>query len=55
MNVNSNITFEKVVQEIQKKEFLDFPARLYKDDRNYIRPLNKDIEDIFDVKKNNKM
>lgn len=37
---------------LQKKEFLEFPARLYKDDKSYIRPLNKDIEAVFDRKKN---
>ena len=37
---------------LQKKEFLEFPARLFKKDPNYIRPLNKDIEEIFDPQKN---
>lgn len=35
-----------------EKIFLDFPVDLYKDDKNYIRPLNKDIEEVFDKKKN---
>lgn len=34
------------------KEFLEFPARLYKNDKNYIRPLDKDIEDVFNPEKN---
>lgn len=34
------------------KEFLEFPARLYKNDKNYIRPLNQDIEEVFDPRKN---
>ena len=34
------------------KEFLEFPARLYKSDKNYIRPLDKDIEEVFNPKKN---
>jgi len=34
------------------KEFLDFPARLYKTEKNWVRPLDKDVEDIFDQKKN---
>jgi hypothetical protein len=46
------IIVEEVENEIQKKEFLEFPARLYSCDRNYIRSLNKDIEDIFNPKKN---
>lgn len=36
------------------KEFLDLPARLNKDDNNYIRPLNDDIEKIFHPDSNKK-
>ncbi len=43
---------EKVVSERQKREFLNFPTRLYRDDKNYIRPLDKDLEKIFDPKIN---
>lgn len=46
------IIVEEVQDEAQKKEFLEFPARLYQHDKNYIRPLNKDIENIFDPQKN---
>ena len=35
-----------------QKEFLEFPARLYKNDKNYIRPLDKDIEEVFNPEKN---
>jgi len=41
-----------VHNEKTKKEFLEFPARLYSKDKNYIRPLDKDIEEVFDPKKN---
>ena len=34
------------------KEFHEFPARLYKKDKNYIRPLDKDIEEVFNPQKN---
>lgn len=34
------------------KEFLLLPLKIYKDDPNYIRPLDKDIEDVFDPEKN---
>ncbi|MEH0158174.1 hypothetical protein V6R21_29170 [Limibacter armeniacum] len=34
------------------KEFLEFPVRLYKDDPNYIRPLDKDVESVFDLEQN---
>ncbi len=35
-----------------KKAFLDMAVGLYKDDPNYIRPLDKDIEEVFDPEKN---
>jgi len=35
-----------------RKEFLEFPVRLYKNDPSYIRPLDKDIEEVFDPTKN---
>ncbi|WP_299821988.1 hypothetical protein [uncultured Pontibacter sp.] len=34
------------------QEFLMVQVRLYKNDPNYIRPLNKDINNVFDPKKN---
>ncbi len=45
----------KVINVVCKEtisEFLDFPSILFKDDKNYIRPLDQDIENIFDSKKN---
>jgi len=33
-------------------EFLMLPVRLYSNDPNWIRPLDKDIEEVFDRKKN---
>lgn len=35
-----------------QKEFLEFPARLFKNEKNYIRPLDKDIEEVFNPNKN---
>jgi len=46
------ITVEKVHTESHKKEFLEFPARLYQYDDHYIRPLDQDIESIFSPEKN---
>lgn len=46
------ITVEEVLTDAHKKEFLEFPARLYQDDKAYIRPLDKDIENVFDISKN---
>ena len=34
------------------KQWLDFPARLYKKDPHYVRPLDEDVENVFDRKKN---
>lgn len=34
------------------REFILFQVRMYKDDPNYIRPLDKDIDDTFDPKVN---
>ncbi len=42
----------KVTNDAEIREFLEFPARLYKNDKNYIRPLDKDIEAVFDSQKN---
>jgi hypothetical protein len=36
----------------QKKEFLLLPVHLYKNDPNWIRPLDSDIEKVFDSEKN---
>lgn len=33
-------------------EFLNFPVRLYKNEPHWIRPLDKDIESVFDKEKN---
>jgi len=46
------IIAQEVLNNHQKKEFLEFPARLYKNDKSYIRPLDKDIEHVFDIHKN---
>ncbi|MEM9390405.1 MAG: hypothetical protein AAGA02_08025 [Bacteroidota bacterium] len=34
------------------KEFIQLPVRLYKNEKSWIRPLDKDIEAVFDTKKN---
>ena len=36
----------------RKKEFIRLPVRLYKKERNWIRPLDQDIESIFDPGQN---
>lgn len=41
----------KLIEVTEKKhiqEFLKLPVRLYKEEKDWIRPLNKDVEEIFD-------
>ena len=45
----------ELVQVLDKsfaKEFLEVPITIYKNDPNFIRPLDKDVNDVFDPKKN---
>ncbi len=42
----------EVKTEADKREFLEFPVIIYKDDPNWIRPLDKDVEEVFDPEKN---
>jgi hypothetical protein len=42
----------EVITEKDKKDFLLLPLKIYKGDANWSRPLNKDIEEVFDPKKN---
>ena len=41
-----NIT--KVVSEKDRKDFIDIGCSIYRDDKNWIRPLDKDINSVFD-------
>ncbi len=38
--------------ELLSKAFKEMPLRIYKHDKNYIQPLNKDIDEVFDQSKN---
>ncbi|MBS1543915.1 MAG: hypothetical protein JST14_09800 [Bacteroidetes bacterium] len=42
----------EVVSAADRQEFLHFPVRLYKGVREWIRPLDTDIESVFDPEKN---
>jgi len=42
----------EVVDPKTQQEFLELPVRLYIDEPNWIRPLDSDIEDVFNSKKN---
>ncbi|MDR1273471.1 MAG: hypothetical protein LBK12_02880 [Odoribacteraceae bacterium] len=43
---------EEVTNERQAREFLLVPARLYKHDRNWVRPLDDDMRKVFDPGRN---
>jgi hypothetical protein len=42
----------EVADKQTSREFLMLPVRLYKNEPNWIRPLDKDIDSVFDTKKN---
>jgi hypothetical protein len=42
----------EVSTKAHSKEFLQLPLRIYKDDKNWIRPLDADIETVFNTQKN---
>jgi hypothetical protein len=42
----------QVTGKFLEKQFLQVAVELYKNDSNWIRPLDKDINDVFDEKKN---
>jgi hypothetical protein len=42
----------EVKTNVDKRKFLELPLKFYKNDTEWIRPLNKDIEQVFDPKKN---
>lgn len=46
------MVLSEVIYPEDKREFLEFPARLYKNDPNYVRPLDEDVEQVFDASRN---
>lgn len=42
----------EVTEKKHRRAFLALPVRLYKGEKNWIRPLDKDIEEVFDPKHN---
>lgn len=47
------MTIKPVNDTKTKAQFLDVPKHLYKDDKNWISPLDNDVSDIFNPAKNN--
>ncbi len=52
MSTSDKYQLVEVANKKHIKAFLDLPSRINKDDPNWIRPLDEDIENIFDPKKN---
>ncbi len=46
------MTVKEVISESEQKEFLLLPLGLYQNFPQWVRPLDKDIESVFDVEKN---
>jgi GNAT superfamily N-acetyltransferase len=42
----------EVTEILTKKEFIEFPVRLYKGESHWIRPMDQDIENVFNPSKN---
>lgn len=51
MNTN-NFIVQAIDSETLEKEFLQFPVRLYKKQKYWIRPLDKDVKNVFDPGEN---
>jgi len=52
MRIFNVMKIVEIKDKAQKKAFLEFPVALYKTEKNWIRPLDSDIEGIFDKEVN---
>ncbi len=52
MIIKNSMEITEVTDILSIKEFLKLPVRLYKNDPNWIRPMDHDIESVFDPKQN---
>ncbi|RLD54325.1 MAG: hypothetical protein DRJ05_14900, partial [Bacteroidetes bacterium] len=50
--MENTLTLIEVKEKTDIKRFLDFPASIYLNDKNWIRPLDEDIEKVFNPKTN---
>lgn len=50
--MDTKFKLTEVTNKSSIRKFLKFPSNLYKTDKNWIRPLDEDIEKTFDPKKN---
>jgi len=47
-----NMRLTEVTSPLHVRQFLNLPKKIYKDDPNWIQPLDKDVEKVFDKKQN---
>jgi len=52
LKIFESMLISEVISSGDKKKFLDFPRRLYKDDPNWVCLLDSELESIFDPEKN---
>ncbi len=52
MRIFNAMKIVEIKDKAQKKAFLELPVALYKNEKNWIRPLDSDIEGIFDKEVN---
>ena len=45
-------TLQEVTTPALEREWLDFPKRIYKGNRNWVCPLDVDVREVFDPAKN---
>lgn len=50
--MNPNYSIVEVNSRETRKAFLEFPVKLYKGEKHWVRPLDMDIENIFDPQSN---
>ncbi len=50
--MSGNFTLKEIKNNSDIRKFLDFPAKLYKTEKNWIRPLDDEIEKVFNPQKN---
>lgn len=50
--MSGKFQIEEVVDRLSRRNFLELPVNLYENEPNWIRPLDSEIEAVFDPKKN---
>lgn len=50
--MTNSLEITEVLNKESKHEFIQFPVRLYKNNKHWVQPLTSDIEKVFDTEKN---